>query len=276
MVEAVIEVHAVQSPAQGTVRSPAQGTVQVHYVEQGKGVPVLYVHGNTGSLGWYARVMDIPGCRTVALDMPNFGRSGPLPGEPDLDAYADAVAGFIRAMGLDRPVLVGHSLGGGVCISLAARYPELARGMILVDSAAPSGLVTPEDRHPAIELMRMNRAVLARALAAVVPALQDTSFFERLVDDAARMAPPAWIGNARALGRFDYVGRCGAFTAPVLVLRGAKDVIITEAMARETAEAFPGGRLEILDHVGHSVMVEDPAGFARIVASFVADLPAAR
>lgn len=276
MVEAVIEVQAVQWPAQGAVQSPAQEAVQVHYVEQGDGIPVLYVHGNTGSLAWYAGVMDIPGCRTLALDMPNFGRSGPLPGEPDLDAYADVVAGFIRAMGLDRPVVVGHSLGGGVCISLAARYPELARGMILVDSAAPSGLVTPEDRHPGIELMRTNRAVLKQALAAIAPTLQDAAFFERLVDDAVRMAAPAWIGNARALGRFDYVGRCGAFTAPVLVLRGAKDVIITEAMARETAEAFPGGQLEVLDHVGHSVMVEDPAGFARIVAGFVAGLSAAR
>ncbi len=268
MVEAVIEVHAVQWPA--------PGAVQVHYVEQGEGVPVLYVHGNTGSVRWFERVMDVPGCRTIALDMPNFGRSGPLPGEPDLDSYADAVAGFIRGLDLDRPVLVGHSLGGAVCISLAARFPDLARGMILVDSAAPSGLVTPEERYPGIELMRTSRAVLAQALAAVAPTLQDREVLDSLVDDAARMAAPAWIGNARALGRFSDVGRCGAFTAPVLVLRGGKDIIITEAMARETAAAFPAGRLQILEHVGHSPMVEDPAGFAGIVARFAAGLPAAQ
>jgi pimeloyl-ACP methyl ester carboxylesterase len=266
MVDAVIEVQAVQWPA--------RGAVQVHYVEQGEGVPVLYVHGNTGSCRWFERVMDVPGCRTVALDMPNFGRSGPLAGEPDMDRYAEAVAGFIRSRGLDRPVLVGHSLGGGVCISLAARFPGLARAMILVDSAAPSGLVTPEERHPAIEMMRTNRAVLVQALAAVAPALADREFLDSLVDDAARMAAPAWVGNARALSRFDYVGRCGAFTGPVLVLWGRRDVIVTEAMARETAAAFPSGRLEILEHVGHSAMVEDPAGFARIVSAFAAGLPA--
>jgi pimeloyl-ACP methyl ester carboxylesterase len=278
MVDAVIEVQAVQWPARGAVQLPAQGAVQVHYVEQGEGVPVLYVHGNTGSCRWFERVMDIPGCRTVALDMPNFGRSGPLAGEPDMDRYADAVAGFIRALGLDRPVLVGHSLGGGVCISLAARFPGLARAMVLVDSAAPSGLVTPEERHPAIEMMRTNRAVLGQALAAVAPALApalaDRGFLDLLVDDAARMAAPAWVGNARALSRFDYVGRCGAFTGPVLVLWGRRDVIVTEAMARETAAAFPSGRLEILEHVGHSAMVEDPAGFAGIVSAFAAGLSA--
>jgi pimeloyl-ACP methyl ester carboxylesterase len=260
MVEAVIEVQSVQ----------------IRYVEQGDGVPVMYVHGNTGSLRWYERVMDIPGYRTVAMDMPNFGGSGPLPVEPDLDRYADWVAGFIRARGLDRPVLVGHSLGGGVCLSLVARFPDLVRGMILVDSAGPSGLVTPEDHYPFIEVMRTNRVVLAQALAAVVPTLADREFFEVLVDEATRMAAPAWVGNARALARFDCAGRCGAFAGPVLVLRGAKDPLITEAMARETAAAFPRGRLEMLDHVGHSPMVEDPAGFAAIVRDFVAGLTAGR
>ena len=226
MVEAVIEVQATQ----------------VHYVEQGEGVPVLYVHGNLASLRWYERVMDIPGCRTVALDMPNFGRSGPLPTEPDLDAYAEVVADFIRARALERPVLVGHSLGGGVCISLAARFPDLIRGLVLVDSASPSGLVTSEDRYPLYEMMRTNRALVATSLAAMAPTLTDTAFFETLVDDAMGMAAPAWVGHARALGRFNYVGRCGAFAGPVLVLWGRKDPLITEAMARETAAAFPGGR----------------------------------
>ena len=94
------------------------------YVEQGRGgarslrarehrVPALVTSGSwtspaAGPWRWT--------CRTSA------GQE-PLPTEPDLDAYADVVADFIRARGLERPVLVGHSLGGGVCISLAARFP---------------------------------------------------------------------------------------------------------------------------------------------------------
>jgi branched-chain amino acid transport system permease protein len=246
--------------------------VKVHYVEQGEGVPVLYVHGNLGSLRWYERVMDIPGCRTVALDMPNFGRSGPLEGEPDIDGYADHVAAFISARALDRPVLVGHSLGGAVAISLAARSPTLIRGLVLVDSAPPSGYPTPVERHPMIEMMRTSRAVLAQALASVVPTLKDEPFFNALVDEAVLMAAPAWIGNAEALGRFDNRGKCGSFPSPVLVLRGRRDIVITEAMARETVEAFPRARLETLEQVGHSAMVEDPSLFTTIVAGFVSGL----
>jgi branched-chain amino acid transport system permease protein len=245
------------------------GDLGVFFVEHGEGVPVLYVHGNTGSCRWYERVMELPGARTVALDMPNFGRSKPLPGVPDIDRYADAVAAFIRARGLDRPVLVGHSLGGAVAMSLAARFPRLIRGLVLVDSAAPSGLVTPRERHPFYEMMRTNRVVLERALRAIVPTLADDGFFQSLVDDATKMAAPAWVGHAEALGRFDYRGRTTAFKGPTLVVWGRKDIIVTEAMARETAAAFPDARLEILEDVGHSVMAENPKRFISLIEDFI-------
>jgi pimeloyl-ACP methyl ester carboxylesterase len=245
------------------------GRASIFYVEKGGGLDVVFVHGNTGSSRWFERVMDIRGCRTVALDMPNFGRSSALPGEPDIDRYADAVAAFLRARNLEKAVVVGHSLGGAVAISLAVRNPKLLRGLVLVDSAAPSGLRTPEDRYPTIESMRTNRDVLSAALSAVVPTLKDKDFFEALVDDAVLMAPPAWIGNVRALNRFDYRGKCYSFTEPVLVVWGRKDVIVTEAMAKETAQAFPGSSLVILDDVGHSVVAEDPQGFVRLFSRFL-------
>jgi pimeloyl-ACP methyl ester carboxylesterase len=258
-------------------RHVSLGGCRVRYVEQGTGLPVLYVHGNTGSSRWFQRVMELKGCRTVAPDMPNSGRSDPLGGEVSLERYADLLVELIASLGLARgtpggPVVVGHSLGGAVAIALAARRPHLLRALVLVDSASPAGLVTPEDRYPTIEMMRKNRDVLARALTAIVPTLTDQGFFNALVDDAALMAAPAWIGHARALSAFDYRSRCGAFRGPVLVVWGRRDVPITEAMARETAEAFPGGSLTIMEEVGHSPMVEDPAGFTRVLAGFISGL----
>jgi branched-chain amino acid transport system permease protein len=247
------------------------GELAIFFVERGEGVPVLYVHGNVASCRFYEHVMDVPGAHTVALDMPNFGRSKPLSGEPDIDRYADTVEAFIRARGLGRPVVVGHSLGGAVALSLAARFPKVLRALVLVDSAAPGGLATPKDRYPLFEMMRSSRPLLAQVLRAQVPTLKDDAFFEALVDEAMMMAEPAWVGHAEALGRFDYRGRLSAFTGPVLVLRGGKDLLISEEMARETAAAFPDARLETIDGVGHSVMVEDPKRFVALIADFMRD-----
>jgi len=243
--------------------------ISMFYVVAGEGVPIVYIHGNTGSSRWFSRVMEIPGYKTIALDMPNFGRSGALPEPVDLHRYADYVAGFIRELKLEKPVLVGHSLGGAVAQSIALRYPELSRAMILVDSSSPRGLLTPKDRYPLIEMMRKDRAFLSKALAATVPTLQDSAFFESLVDDAMAMAEPAWIGNAEALGKFDISEKTREYEKPVLVIWGKMDYIITEAMARETAQAYPAGDLRIVESAGHSVVVENPGQFRELVVSFL-------
>ncbi len=241
---------------------------KINYVERGQGLPLVFVHGNTGSSRWWSLVMDLPGYRTIALDMPNFGRSEALE-VADIDVYADHVAAFIQALGLVQPVVVGHSLGGGVVMSMAARTPDLARAIVLIDSAAPSGFKTPEEHYPYIEMYRTNRDMMRKALASVAPTLQDQDLLDALADDAMLMAGHAFSGNARALERFDYRDRAGAFKGPALVIWGRKDIIITEQMARETAAAYTGGRLEILEGVGHSVMVEAPGELKRLLLEFV-------
>ncbi len=170
--------------------------------------------------------------------------------------------------------MVGHSFGGCVVQALALSRPDIVRAMVLVDSGAPNGLVTPVDRHPLIEMMRTNRAVLEQALKAVVPTLKDEAVFKELVDDSQKMAVPAWIGNAEALSHFDITSKCASYAGPVLVLRGNLDPIITEEMARATAAAYPNARLKLLEGVGHSIIVENPALFLKLVHEFIAEIGA--
>ena len=244
-----------------------------HYIAAGSGEPVVWIHGNTGSCRWFERVMDIPGYRHLAPDLPNFGRSAPLEGVPDIAAYAEAVRAFMSALGAGKAIIVGHSLGGAVAMALATAHPELAKALILVDSCAPTGLKTPETHYPILEMMRTNKALLAQAFrGGVMPTMKDEALFQALVDDAMLMVAPAWSGNARALERFDRAAACGKFAAPVLVVRGEKDAIITEAIARETAAAFPAARLELLDGVGHAVLVEDPDRFKKLFVEFAASI----
>ncbi|HEY9054472.1 MAG TPA: alpha/beta hydrolase [Rectinemataceae bacterium] len=248
------------------------GGLNLYYAQAGSGPAVVYIHGNTGSSLWYSKAMDLPGRTCYALDLPNFGRSDPMPGDVDLFRYAESVSAFIEALGLEKPLVVGHSLGGAVAQALAVSSPGIANGLVLVDSAAPSGLKTPRDRYPLIEMMRTDRAFLSKALAATVPTLKDPSLFEALVDDALRMAEKAWIGNAEALSAFDISGKTQDLDLPVCVIWGKLDYIVTEAMARETAQAYAGARLEILDGVGHSVLVEDPGRFLAILGDFASKI----
>lgn len=247
----------------------AVGGLQLFYMTAGSGQPLVYIHGNTGSSRWFSRVMEMPGYRTIALDLPNFGHSSPLPGEADLHVYADYVKKFIDGLHLESPIVVGHSLGGAVAQSLALRYPGLVEALVLVDSSSPKGLLTPRERHPFIEMMRKDRSILSKALATTAPTLRDQAFFEFLIDDAVVMAEKAWVGNAEALSRFDVSGAASSFSKPVLVIWGKGDFIISEGMARETAKAYSNGELQIVEDVGHSVIVENPGKFIEIVTTFL-------
>jgi len=248
------------------------GGLQLFYATAGSGQPLVYIHGNTGSSQWFSRVMEIPGYRTFALDLPNFGRSSPLPGEADLHVYADYAKKFIEAMRLESPIVVGHSLGGAVAQSLVLRYPGTARALVLVDSSSPQGLLTPRERYSLIEMMRKDKGILSKALAATVPTLKDLTFFASLVDDATLMAEKAWVGNAEALSHFDVSASTASFKGPVLVIWGKGDFIVSEEMARETAQAFPGAELQIVENVGHSIIVENPGLFVNITKTFLAKI----
>jgi branched-chain amino acid transport system permease protein len=245
---------------------------RISYVEEGEGQPLLYIHGNTGSSRWFSKVMGVQGYRTLALDMPNFGQSEPLSVDVDLNGYADRIVRYMEVLGLHAPVLAGHSLGGAVAQSIAVRYPGLIKALVLIDSSSPHGLITPVDRYPLIEMMRKDRALLTKALAATVPTLKDAALFETLVDDAVLMAPKAWVGNAAALSSFDLGEKTRNFTQPVLVLWGKGDFLVSKTMAEETAGAYPAAKLVELDNIGHSIIVEDPGRFLGILQDFLASL----
>ncbi len=239
---------------------------RLYYQEQGEGSPVLFIHGNTGSHVWFRDVMDIPGYRTIAPDMINFGRSDQIE-ESDINIYADYLNGFMDELKISNCLVVGHSLGGPVAMSLGLRYPDKVGKMLLIDSGPVEGLKTPEEHYSVIELYKTNRDMIKTAIAAMVPTCKDEDILNLLADEAMLMNKLSYAGNPRALARADYSAEASKFKGPVLFIRGALDPLITEDMGRQTARAFDGDYREI-SHVGHSLMIEDPALFMEILVEF--------
>lgn len=252
-------------PADVPVQHVQVDARRIAYQEVGAGRAVVLVHGNFASKRWYRELLEAPpaGARLLALDLPNFGDSDPLGAPITIAAYAAAVRGFADALGLERPVLVGHSLGGAVALAAAAD-PDAWAALVLVDGSAPEGLTTPEEHYPLLDLFQGNAALLKQALAPLLASRQPADF-DDLVADGLRMHPDAFRGNARALDGLDLAPRLAAYRGHVLVLRGGLDPLITAAMAQRTAAAFTGAphvALETWDDVGHSPATEAPERFA--------------
>ena len=242
----------------------------------GSGRAVVLVHGNFASKRWYRELLAAPpaGARLLALDLPNFGDSDPLGAPITMAAYADALRGFVATLGLERPVLVGHSMGGAVVLEAAASDPEAWSALVLVDGSAPEGLTTPEEHYPLLEMFKGNGPLLKQALTPLLASRRPPDF-DDLIADALRMHPDAFGGNARALHDLDLAPRLAAYRGRVLVLRGGLDPLITAEMAASTADAFTGAahvQLETWDDVGHSPATEAPERFAARLAELLAAL----
>ena len=243
--------------------------VKLAYAEAGTGRPLVCVHGNFASKRWFTPQLVEPpeGWRVLALDLPNFADSDALPGAISIEGYAEYLKGFIDGLELERPVLLGHSLGGAVVQTLVSQAPELAAALLLIAPAPPNGFKTPEETYTYLELFKTNRSLLAQSLGATMPT-RKPSYFEAIVDDAFNMSGAAFTGNARALERYDVTLSLSDIDCSALVLHGGRDYLVTEAMAQRTAKVLRG-KLELWPDVGHSPQLESPQAFNTLLAEFL-------
>jgi len=109
---------------------------RIHYLDRGAGPPIVILHGLGGQMGnfTYALLERLTGeFRVILMDRPGSGYSTRAPGATGrLTEQAAIVAGFIRKLALERPLLVGHSLGGAIALTVALDHPEAVKGLALV------------------------------------------------------------------------------------------------------------------------------------------------
>ena len=250
----------------------------IHVRDEGPraGFPVVLVHGSNASLHtwepWRERLV-AKGYRVVTLDLPAHGLSGPTPqGLYTSAAYVGIVEQLVDRLKLQRFVLGGNSMGGGVSWRYAVAHPDRLAGLILVDAGGrpmPKGASLPLG-------FRLARVPVARdILASVTPRSLIEQSFKQSVSNQA-IATPAMVdrywelllypGNRRAtVQRFgQYSGDDGAaaklkgLAVPTLILWGREDKLIPVSVAAWFSQMIPGARVTILDGIGHIPMEEAP------------------
>lgn len=142
---------------------------RLHYLDMGSGPTVVLVHGLTGQLRnfTYALTEQLIGdFRVIVVDRPGSGYSNyTRPGARGLHAQAAIIGRFVEALRLDRPLLVGHSLGGALALTLATRTPDLVGGLALVSPLTQPLRDAPGIFRPLLIRSPLRRAVIAWTLA---------------------------------------------------------------------------------------------------------------
>jgi len=243
----------------------ANGTV---FGEQYGGGPVdvVWLHG------WGRRGADFAtsahelldhGVSSVALDLPGFGAS-PLPHEiGGARLYADLVATLIAEDFVTPVVLVGHSFGGRVALVLAARHPELVRGLVL--TGVPLLHKSGPSRPP-----RGYRVIRSLARAHLVSAERLERARQKYGSEDYRRATGSLREILVATVNESYEDELGVWHGPTSLLWGADDREVPVAVA-ERAQLLlgPASSLELLEGVGHLTPTEAPAALAAAAEALV-------
>ncbi|ODN29721.1 alpha/beta fold hydrolase [Fervidobacterium thailandense] len=240
---------------------------KIHYVQYGQGkTPIVLLHGNFASARFFEPFLRLlpNGFTAYAFDLPNFGFSDRMAGVT-IDKYAEVVDEFVNKLGLEKFILLGHSLGGSVAIAYATKHQDRLLKLVLVDPGPIDGLYVPDEGIRLLQKYKYNPHLIKKSLMFNVPTYDDERFFDKVTSDALRIPKEAIREVAEALRNYNYTDKASGVNIPVEVIFGDKDVILSLWQMQKTAAAFPRGRLHILKDVGHSPVVEAPKEVFRII-----------
>jgi pimeloyl-ACP methyl ester carboxylesterase len=193
--------------------------LHLYYGTHGEGSPLVLLHGGLMSNETFGPVIPAlvaAGHRVIAPDLQGHGRTADIDRPIDVRLMADDIAALIRHLGLDRVDLVGYSLGGGVALHTAARFPELVRRLVTVSANIRRDAIYPEmlgqqEQVGAAAAQFMKDTPMYQLYERVAPRPED---FPRLLDK---------IGASMAVD-FDYAAEVRALRVPTMIVCADADM----------------------------------------------------
>ncbi len=221
---------------------------QVHYLKAGSGPPVLLLHGGASDSRDWIKTMEAL-CDRYSLYAPDvigYGQSERLKEGYYMSEFVQFVLEFIQELGLVSPALVGHSLGGSLCMQTALDYPERVRKLVLVDAAGFG------------EVSHVGSYML--------------TFFWAVRKVMQRRQPyPKYLTEEGKESDWFYLERLPELKVPTLIVWKRYDPYLPLALARKADELIPHSRLVVLPGFGHAPHKQDGNSFNRILLDFLAE-----
>jgi pimeloyl-ACP methyl ester carboxylesterase/quercetin dioxygenase-like cupin family protein len=257
---------------------------ELHVEVTGAGRPLVFVHGLglSGALWNRMRESFGAGYQFVLVDLRGAPRSRELePTELTLARWAADLAEVVRTLGLDRPVLVGHSLGATIALEYALERPGEVGALVLLGTEANLSNLAPRMLAAAERIERDGLATwvdqvwsknppFARASLERDPSILAEYRARLLENDAVD-----YVRQCRAIASAESLAdRLGAVRPPALVVVGSDDDRTPPARGRELARAIRRSRLVELRGVGHTMPLEAPRETAEAIGAFLRELPA--
>lgn len=290
-VPAAATAHATTASAADPIAAdrPARTTLRAHQLElDGRlafvqdwgpvdGLPVLAIHTAGQSGVQYrdaARELTAHGYRVIVPDMPGHGHSEQAPGGPvtDLGDYARFCIRVLDVLEVDRPVVIGCSIGGKISLDIGIRMGERARAVIAMAANADRGQISiGAMRRELNDISTPSRSDRTYwGTRAVVGSAVPEARRELIARMHRREDPDISHSDLIGWGTHDIFDRLPEITAPAHLVAGSGDLWIDPESVRRAAAQIPGAQYTLLEGIGHYPM-EEMADFAPVLDGWIRD-----
>jgi pimeloyl-ACP methyl ester carboxylesterase len=237
-------------------------SLSIHYAAVGHGEPLVFVHGLSGSWRWWSR--NIPTLakhyRLYLIDLPGFGSMRHFARHFQLPETAIWLDKLLQELGLNEVHLIGHSMGGYICMAYTVLRPAKVKRLVLVDSIGIRyQSLFGEER---LQLRLTNLALLA--VFKTTP-----HFWPYIFYDYLRAGHTMVMRAARQIIALDAARTIAAVNVPTLLIWGANDDLVPLSLGRQLHQQLTGSRLLVLENTNHFPMFERPHEFNTALLDFL-------
>jgi len=259
-------------------------TFKLHYLEAGRGAPVVLLHGLGGDGSrWKPNIEPLAkDFHVFALDEIGFGQSDKPLANYHTGMLAEFLVGFLKAVNVPKASLVGNSMGAGVALYTAVHFPDVVDKIVLADGGGfradgrtPAAAPSPDAERQAAHRRQIQNSVTREETREFFRVLFHNKDLvtDRLVEDQLAMR----LRSAFAITKMQEAGDRGRLTesqvkgvkAPTLVIWGKYDELANPTGADLLERTIPGAKKAIVDDCGHMPQIEKPEEFNRLVREFL-------
>lgn len=261
-------------PVVKTINLP--GRVRLEYAEQGNsdGVPVIFLHGITDSWHSFESVLaNLPSSiHAFAISQRGHGDSErPLQNYKPKD-FAGDIAEFIKQKNLDKAFIVGHSMGGVNAQQFAIDYPELTKGLVIIDSdpVLKNNPGMPEFNQEVQKLEgSISRKFMDDFQRATLADPIDSTYYNLLVDEGMKVPVSIFKAALEGLMQIDFTEQLKQINKYALIFWGNKDAFCTFKGQELLINNIKNSKLIVYGNTGHALHWEEPKKFSEDLLNFI-------
>ena len=234
-------------------------------------LPLILIHGAGGSfLSFHPYLRRLQGETIYAPDLPGHGKSEGA-GKSSIQEYADDIAHFMDSLHIEVAVIVGLSMGSGIALTLALKYPHKVKALALMGGGAKLRVAqstldhvgNPETFEATVETV--NRACFSSYASEELVALSKKAMLDT--------GPAVLLGDYLACNQFDVTTQLNQIQIPTLILCGAEDIMTPPKHSQYLKDHLPNAQLHILEKTGHMLTLEQPEAVIKLLKRFLDEVP---